>query len=355
MEKTPLNILALTFDGLVDELHHRYGKGKYHAAGLYKALYRNGHADIGKIEEFSASPALVKELHRDLIFALSPVVQQQQEEGLIKFVTRLTDGLEIESVIVPMGNRRTLCISCQVGCRMGCVFCETAKQGLHRNLTVEEIVGQVVQAKVVWGIPIKNIVFMGMGEPFDNLENVVQAIRIISDQRGLDVARRYITVSTAGIPDGLDRLAPLHWTDLKIAISLNAPNNRIRSELMPVNRVFPMEMIRQALLAFSPAKRSVFFIEYVLIEGINDAPDHADELALFLEPLNVKVNIIPFNPGSDASDTAFTRPSDNDVSRFCDRLVRQKLFVRKRPGKGLNLMAACGQLGKRRIGEEATR
>ncbi|MEE8399743.1 MAG: 23S rRNA (adenine(2503)-C(2))-methyltransferase RlmN [Desulfobacterales bacterium] len=355
MKRNPLNILALTCDDLVDEFHQRYGKGKYQAAGLYKALYRHGNTELSKVEELASSPALVERLRRDLSFGLSPVVEQQHDDGLMKFATRLADGLEIESVIIPMGNRRTLCISCQVGCRMGCVFCETAKQGFHRNLTVEEIVGQVVQAKVIWGVPVRNIVFMGMGEPLDNLDNVIKAIEIISDQRGLDIARRHITVSTAAIPDGLDRLAQLHWTHLKIAISLNAPNDRIRSQLMPINRIYPMEMIRKTLLAFSPENRSAFFIEYVLIKDVNDAPGHADQLASFLEPLNVKVNIIPINPGSDASDTPFVRPSDADVARFCDRLVHHKVFVRKRPGKGMNLMAACGQLGNRGTGEEATR
>jgi len=345
MIERPLNILALTFDQLVFEMQQRYGSGKYHATGLYREIYRHNNTDIDRIKEFARSSALIKKLRQDLTIPLSPVVRLQQDGDLMKFVSRLADGFEIESVIVPMGNRKTLCISSQVGCRMGCVFCETGKMGYLRNLNVEEIVGQVFQVKAVWGINIRNIVFMGMGEPFDNLGNVVQSIKIISDQRGLDIAKRYITVSTVFI-DGFQDLARLNWPTLKLAISLNAPNDQIRSQIMPVNHIFPMKRIQKALLAFPLQKGSNFFFEYVIIKGVNDAKSHARELADFLRPLHAKVNIIPLNP---CSKTPFIRPTDEDVQQFCDWLIAEKVFVRKRPEKGVNVMAACGQLGNRRV------
>lgn len=188
--------MALTFDDLVEELELRYGKGKYHATGLYRAFYRDQPHTRGikHIREFSRSTELAERVERGLEFRILPVVDKVSEDGLIRFVTRLTDGLEIESVIVPMGHHKTLCISSQVGCRMGCTFCETGGLGLLRNLEVEEIAGQVYRATVVWNMDIKTIVFMGMGEPLDNIENVAQAIRIIGDQRGLDIAKRHITV-----------------------------------------------------------------------------------------------------------------------------------------------------------------
>ena len=341
----PLNILSIPFDQLVTEMRQRYGGSKYHAAALFREIYKHYPADISQVKELTRSPAFIEKLHQDFTFPLSRVVRHIQEGDLMKFVTQLADGLEIESVIIPMGDRKTLCVSSQVGCRRECVFCETGKMGFLRNLNVEEIVGQVFQVKAVWGINIRNIVFMGMGEPFDNLGNVVQSIKIISDQRGLDIAKRYITVSTVFI-DGFQDLARLNWPTLKLAISLNAPNDQIRSQIMPVNHIFPMKRIQKALLAFPLQKGSNFFFEYVIIKGVNDAKSHARELADFLRPLHAKVNIIPLNP---CSKTPFIRPTDEDVQQFCDWLIAEKVFVRKRPEKGVNVMAACGQLGNRRV------
>lgn len=354
MENRPLKILALTFDDLVREFGQRYGKGAYHAAGLYRTIYRNrpprapGTQHIGK---FVRPSELAERINRDLEFRIAPVVYKVSESGLTKFATRLADGLEIESVIVPMGHHQTLCISSQVGCRMGCAFCETARLGFVRNLEVEEIVGQVYQTKVVWNLDIKTIVFMGMGEPLDNLGNVARAIRIISDQRGLNIAKRHITLSTAGIASGLEELGALNWPDLNLAVSLNAPNDLIRSRIMPSNHAFPMEEIKKALLTYPMKKRSVVFIEYVLIKGVNDSPVHARQLAEYLRPLRVKVNVIPYNP---ISGSPYTRPGDYDIQRFIDGLVAEKVFVRRRRSKGMHVMAACGQLGNRRrarIGE----
>ena len=243
-----------------------------------------------------------------------------------------------------MEHHLALCVSVQVGCRMGCTFCETSCLGLRRSLNVEEIVGQVYQAKVIWGIDIKTVVFMGMGEPLDNLDNVAQAIRVISDQKGLDIAGRHITISTVCLPSGLDMLAELNWQDLKLAVSLNAPNDRIRSRIMPCNGAFPMDRIRNALLAYPLKKRSCFFIEYVLLEGINDSPDHARELASYLRPLKAKVNVIPYNPVSDSS---YMRPTEDNIQGFINGLVAEGVFVRRRRSKGMDVMAACGQLGNR--------
>jgi len=228
---------------------------------------------------------------------------------------------------------------------MGCTFCETARLGLQRNLNVEEIVGQVYQARAIWGIDIGTVVFMGMGEPLDNLDNVAQAIRVISDQRGINIARRHITLSTSCLPSGLEKLAELNWPDLRLAVSLNAPNDRIRSRIMPCNRAFPMGMIRDALLAYPLKKRSCFFIEYVLIEGVNDDPVHARELAAYLDPLKVKVNVIRYNP---VSGSTYARPSEERIRRFVNELTAQGVFVRRRRSKGLDVAAGCGQLGNRR-------
>ncbi len=338
-----MKILELTFAELTNELKYRYGKGKFHAAAVYREVFRNGNLDFCGVNEFSRSQKLARELEKDLEFNLCQVVNNKKEGGLTKFIMKLEDGLKIESVIIPMANYKTICISSQVGCKMGCSFCETAQLGFYRNLTVEEIVGQVYTAKVVFKLDVRNIVFMGMGEPFDNFENVIQAIRVMNDPRGLDFAKSHITVSTVGRVDGIRKLGALNWPCLNLAISLNAPNNRIRSKIMPINRTVPMDKLKKALLEYPLRKSGTFFIEYVLIKDVNDRREHASELAKFLKPLKARLNLIPYNP---RSNSPFKAPSDDDIQRFCDWLVKENVFVRKRSTKGRGIMAACGQLGK---------
>ena len=337
-----MKILELTFAEFKDELYKKYGKGEYYAVAIYREIFLKGNKNFENIDVFSSSPHLVYQLKEEIKLNLWPVVKQMEDNDVIKFITKIKDGLEIESVIIPMPTYKTLCVSSQIGCRMGCSFCETAKQGLLQNLTVEQIVGQVYTAKRIMGHDIKNIVFMGMGEPLDNFENVIQAIRVLEDQRGFNFSKSHMTISTAGKIDGILKLAELKWTSLNLAISLNAPNNSIRSEIMPINRLMPMQLLRKTLMEYPLRKKGVFFIEYVLIKGINDLREHADELALFLKPLRVKLNIIPYNP---VSDSIFKQPVRQDVERFCSWLVKKKIFVRSRSIKGQNLMAACGQLG----------
>ena len=342
MARKPLKILELTFEELTRELRCRFGKGAHHAAAIFRQMYARANGETERLDVLSRSPQFPEPLREDLDVALASVVDQKAEGDLTKFVSRLKDGLEIESVVIPMENRKTLCVSCQVGCSIGCSFCETARLGFLRNLSVEEMVGQVLTAKRVLGHDLRNVVFMGMGEPFDNLDNVVQAIRVMSDQRGLDIAKRHITVSTAGIAEGFRKLAALNWPDLKLAVSLNAPNDRVRSRIMPVGRLAPMAELKQALLSYPLGRKGAFFIEYVLIRSLNDSREHALELARFLRPLNAKVNVIPLNRPTDSS---LEPPTDERVQLFCSWLVEQGVFVRKRSVKGQSVMAACGQLG----------
>jgi len=247
-----LYILSLTSDQWIDECKRRYGKSAYHSAGVYRHIYRGG-IDTARGLADLPTPQHSHEtrlaLERDLAVAVLPLVSEISENGVTKYAHRLEDGRQIESVIVPMANHQTVCISSQVGCRMGCRFCETGRQGFIRSLSVDEIVAQVFQAVCQRRRDIRSVVFMGMGEPLDNLENVAQAIRVISDQRGLNIAKRHITVSTSCPPSGLEQLAGLKWPDLRLAVSLNAPNDRIRSQIMPVNRSYPMVKIREALAA----------------------------------------------------------------------------------------------------------
>ena len=341
-----MNILELTFEELTHQLKQNFGKGNYHASAIYREVFRNGNTDFKKANEFSRSNDLARKLNNAITCNLWPVVSKHKTNGVTKFVTRLKDGLEIESVIVPMSNYHTICISSQVGCKMKCTFCETAKLGLLRNLTVEEIVGQVYTAKIIFKMDIRNIVFMGMGEPFDNFKNVIQSIKILSEQRGLDFPKKRITISTIGKIDGIKKLAELNWPDLNLAVSVNAPNDTIRSAIMPFNKTAPMAELRKALMEYPLKKSKVLYIEYVLIKHVNDSRQHAKELAEFLKPLMAKLNLISYN---NSSGNHFVSPSHEDIIRFRNWLVEEKVFVRIRTEKGRALLAACGQLGNKQI------
>jgi 23S rRNA (adenine2503-C2)-methyltransferase len=297
---------------------------------------------------------------------LPKITRREQQDGVLKFCLALHDSagdspLESESVIIPMRNYHgaswhTLCVSSQVGCRMGCTFCETGRMGLLRNLSAAEIVSQFVVARGLMAarglVPSKpyryflggihNIVFMGMGEPLDNFEAVVQAIRVLSEPNGIAFPHVQITLSTVGRLDGLRKLAALSWPNLRLAISLNAPNDRLRNQLMPINKGMPLAALHRTLLEFPVARRGLFLIEYVLIKDVNDSLEHARETAAWCRGLRCVVNLIPYNPQRDA---AYETPDEATISRFMAELRRQHIFVKRRLTHGRDLMGACGQLG----------
>jgi 23S rRNA (adenine2503-C2)-methyltransferase len=300
---------------------------------------------------------------------LPPLRRRDDDGSVTKFC--LPAGIhagqvvESESVIIPMNSYRgtswyTLCLSSQVGCRMGCTFCETGGMGLLRNLSAAEIVCQRIVARQLmlerqpaaagrfryFSDGIQNIVFMGMGEPLDNFDALVQAIRVLSDPAGLDFPHAQITVSTVGRIDGLRKLAALHWPNLRIAISLNAPNDALRDQLMPINKGMPLAELQRTLLDYPLARKGLFLIEYVLIKGVNDAPEHADQVAAWCRPLRCVVNLIPYNPQRDA---AYATPSEDTVLRFLRRLRSHGIFVKRRVTQGRDLMGACGQLGNSEV------
>ena len=341
---TCIPLFELTCSELASELEKRYGKGHFHASAIYRQVFSEGNVHWENAPEFQRSKKFLEQLRQDLIIDRTPVIATQTEDDVTKFATRLCDGNVIESVIIPMFTHSTLCVSTQVGCRMGCKFCETARMGFVRDLSVEEIVAQLFKAKSVFGANIRNIVFMGMGEPLDNFENVVRSIRVMEDQRGFDIPHRYVSVSTSGRVDGIRKLARLNWPRLNLAVSLNAPNDRIRSKIMPVNNLYPMAELRKAMMDFPMKKNGTVYVEYVLIKNVNDARRHARQLAEYLAPVRAKVNLIGYNP---RTSSPFETPSEEEVDRFLDWLVEERVFVRKRSSKGRSIRAACGQLGGR--------
>lgn len=345
MTTDPLPILELTYPELAAELGRRYGRGAYHAAAIMAAVYRQG-LDPLQAPEVQSSRRLAAALARDMAVDPGTVVDARSSDGVVKFLTRLWDGETIESVVLPMATHLTVCVSTQVGCRMRCRFCETARMGWRRNLRVAEIVGQVVTARRHFGDGVRNVVFMGMGEPLDNFDNVVQAVRVITDQRGLDVAMRRVTISTCGLDEGIRRLAGLHWPHLRLAVSLNAPNDRLRDILMPINRRVPLKRLMAALDAFPLAKDSALMMAYVLVPGVNDGPEHARQIAALLAPLKARINLIGFNPLS--GENGYRAPDEAEIDAFGRHLAVAGVFVCRRRTKGQDLAAACGQLRSQR-------
>ncbi len=293
---------------------------------------------------------------------MPPIRTTTIDEETVKFTLSLGDGLETESVIIPMHRdgrvTRTLCVSSQIGCAMGCGFCETAQMGLLRSLTASEIVAQWHAARHRVdnpfdggrGFPIKNIVFMGMGEPTDNLPAVLQSIRVLADHHGPAVPASRITVSTVGRTEGIRTLARFAtargFRKLNIAFSLNAPNDRIRGEIMPITRAEPIARILGALRDWPIQRSAAFCMEYVLIPGVNDAPEHCDETCALLKGILCSLNVIPYNP---RRESPWRAPTEEEITAFVTRAIANGQFCKRRGTKGRNAMAACGQLGNANI------
>ncbi|MBG84298.1 MAG: 23S rRNA (adenine(2503)-C2)-methyltransferase [Phycisphaerae bacterium] len=281
--------------------------------------------------------------------------QRTNENGTIKFTLGLGDGHESESVILPMTGRTgrerlTLCLSSQVGCALGCGFCETAAMGFIRNLTVAEIIDQWHVARFRLDAAISNIVFMGMGEPMENLDAVLEAIRILTDRSGPGIAPSRIAVSTvgriAGIRKYTDFMTHPDFRRVRLAVSINAPNPDIRRELMPVTKADPMPDLHAAMSDWIKAGGKPILVEYVLIPGVNDDEDHPRQLAQWLDKLDCRVNVIPYNP---RRNSPWPAPDECTVTSFVDSLRDRGCRVHRRKTLGRNVMAACGQLGNQHI------
>lgn len=273
---------------------------------------------------------------------LTVIKDQTASDGTRKLAFALKDDVRIESVMIGEKDHYTLCISTQGGCAMGCTFCMTGKNGLTRNLTPGEITGQVMAAQNMCpdDKPLTNIVLMGMGEPLANYDNVIRALTIITDaENGLKFASRRITLSTVGIVPKIERLAK--DCKVRLAISLNAPDNETRSRLMPINRTYPIERLLDACRVYSRLHRDRITFEYVLIKGVNDSPEHAKKLARLLAPLRGKVNLIPYNANEGSE---FTRPDLSSIETFLSILIEKQYTTMIRWSKGDDISAACGQL-----------
>jgi 23S rRNA (adenine2503-C2)-methyltransferase len=289
---------------------------------------------------------------RATIGTLAVAEVQHSRDGTRKLRLATHDGRSIESVLIPDGDKTTLCISSQVGCAVDCQFCATAKLGLLRNLGPGEIVDQVYRARALLaeaepGRRITNLVYMGMGEPLHNYDNVMQSLRILTHDLGIGLSQRRITVSTAGL---VPRLAKLGDADVRpnLAVSLNAPNDRVRDEIMPINRKWNIAALLDAIRAYPLEQRRRVTFEYVLLAGVNDALADAAELARLLRGIRCKVNIIPWNPHPEAP---YQRPAPDVIEAFQDECKRRGLPTYLRTPRGDDIDAACGQLANRAPGQ----
>jgi 23S rRNA (adenine2503-C2)-methyltransferase len=346
-EKTP--ILGLSLADFMP-LARRHGMSLFAAQTLYRGFHRRGEVQGGAFPDWIAD-------------ARRPIKDRHVDGETVKFTMALDDGLETETVIIPMRHKddtttRTLCVSSQVGCAMGCRFCETAQMGLMRSLSAAEIVAQLHAARFMIGdastgrpgFPIKNVVFMGMGEPMDNIDAVLGAIQVMTDRNAYEIAPIHVTVSTVGRTDGIRRygefVSQTGFHRLNLAVSLNAPNDRIRSEIMPINRSEPIADLMAALMAFPKRVNAAICVEYVLIPGVNDAPEHCDEVCALLRPLHCSLNVIPYNP---RRNSPWPAPDEDRVQEFVARAIANGQFCKRRGTKGRSAMAACGQLGNENI------
>jgi 23S rRNA (adenine2503-C2)-methyltransferase len=341
----PIDILGLTADELNSEARRVLPGGAWVAHDLYARLFRTGRFEP---EFFPLSTLFAAAWHERFQLApltLKTVSEEETEAGLTaKAVFQTQDGYEIEAVRIPMGESfQTLCVSSQVGCRMGCTFCETGRMGLLRQLTAGEIVAQVFQARFVLGWSPRNIVFMGMGEALDNADNLIRALHVLTDRRGFHYGHERLTVCTAGHAEGLKRLAALGWKRLNLSVSLNSPDDASRSRIMPVNRKTPLAELQRVLAQYPRRRNFVLGVNYCLMPGINDSRLDARGIAEFCRPLGrVLLNLIPYNPGHAPLARA---PHEQEVERFMDWLREDGVAVRRRVTKGRAIMAACGQLG----------
>ncbi|MBN2532387.1 MAG: 23S rRNA (adenine(2503)-C(2))-methyltransferase RlmN [Spirochaetales bacterium] len=346
------HILSCLPGELKEQFSLLYNKGNAHAGSYFKKIYREGLDTLTSSPSFHITEELIQRIKMDFPLTMPAIAGIQEDESTSKIVFKLSDGITCETVLLAMSRFNTLCVSSQAGCRYECIFCETGRSGFRRNLLPEEIVGQVMAVRFCLGKPVRNIVFMGMGEPFDNLSAVIKAIDILTHPLGLSFPASSICISTAGHIDGINRFSELcrknrekGYYRLRLAVSLNAAADELRNKIMPINRKYPLNDLKKSLIALTGNQQEkALFIEYVLLPGINNLPHHAGEVAAFMAGLKAGLNIIPFNPGTNPPCPA---PAKEEIALFFDALVTLGLHCRVRHSKGSRIMAGCGQLGGR--------
>lgn len=342
-----VNLLGLSYEQML-AFFAVIGEKRFRAEQVMKWIH---HLGAQSMDDMSNISKKLKEKLADVVEIKAPNIlfQKDSQDGTRKWLMEVTGGSSVETVFIPDGDRGTLCVSSQVGCSLDCSFCSTGKQGFQRDLKASEIIGQVwLAAKSFDSLKqgakrrITNVVMMGMGEPLLNFDNVVIAMNLMMHDLAYGISKRRVTLSTSGVVPALRKLSAV--TDVSLAVSLHAPNDALRNELVPINKKYPIAMLLDACREYMDAQSDthrVTTIEYTLIADVNDREEHATELAVLLKDFPCKINLIPFNPFS-LSD--YRRPSQNAIRRFQNILVQAGFVTVVRTTRGDDIDAACGQL-----------
>ncbi|MBX7144727.1 MAG: 23S rRNA (adenine(2503)-C(2))-methyltransferase RlmN [Oligoflexia bacterium] len=342
-----VDLLSFNRAELAAFLKERFGAPAYRAEQIFQWFYREG------VQDFAQMTNIARELRQNLAQAFripeAPVLSRQiSNDGTRKYLFGVDRGGAVESVMIKQPKRMTLCVSSQIGCGMGCAFCRTATMGFHRHLATSEILRQVlgvVKDAKNFDDMFQNIVFMGMGEPLHNFDNVMRALSVLVDPKGLAISPRKITVSTVGLVPAIEKFGT-SGVDVNLAISLNATTNEIREELMPITKAFPLERLIGALRALPVKGRKKLTIEYVMLHGVNDSADDLRRLPKLVAGLPAKINLIPYNTNAGLG---FETPSEDYVRHWQDVLTRKGINTTIRWSKGQDIDAACGQLAVKNL------
>jgi len=346
MSEPKVNLLGFS-PAKLEAFFETLGEKSFRSTQVLKWMHQQGASSFDEMTNISktlrAKLAEVAEIREPEI-----LLEKISKDGTRKWVIQMDGGSAIEMVLIPDGDRRTLCVSSQVGCSLDCSFCSTGKQGFNRNLSTAEIIAQLRVAIRSYGPfdpsgerRVSNVVFMGMGEPLMNFNNVVDAINLMMADNGYGLSKRRVTLSTAGVVPNIDRLSEV--TDVSLAISLHAANDELRDILVPINRKYPIdELVESVNRYFSKlSDKRVPTVEYTLIAGVNDQPEHARELVKLLRRMPCKLNLIPFNPFPNSD---YKRPSSDAIAAFKQEMLKGKILTTVRRTRGDDVDAACGQL-----------
>ena len=331
------SIYSITREKL-EEYFINNGDKKFRATQIFEWVYRKkvlSFDDMSNINKDS-----IKKIKDDFEFNKLKIITKQEDKDVKKYLFELSDGNKIESVVMYHDYGISICISSQIGCNMGCAFCESGRLKKVRNLTVDEMVLQVLQAEDDIKERISHIVIMGIGEPFDNYDNVIDFIKIANDDYALAIGARHITVSTSGIVPKIYEFAN-EFSQVNLAISLHAPNNKIRDKIMKVNKAYNIDEVMKAVKDYIEKTNRKVTFEYIMLKDINDTDECARELANLVRGLNAYVNLIPYN---ETNNIEFKRSSTSQISRFYDILKKENINVTIRREFGSKVSAACGQL-----------
>lgn len=332
-----MNIYGLTMEEM-EEYFLKIGSKAFHARQLFSWLYEK------RIEDYKQITDIKKEIMatvvEDYSFELLKIVEIQEDVDVNKYLFELSDGEHIEAVLMRHDYGNSICVSSQVGCNMGCKFCESGRRKKVRNLEAYEMVLQILMIEKQLGERISHVVVMGIGEPFDNYDNLIKFLKIINHPKGLAIGARHITVSTCGIVPKINEFSDLDL-QINLAISLHAPTNELRDRIMPINKAYPLEELIKSLDVYLKKTNRRVTFEYILLRGINDTEECALELVKLVKGLNCYINLIPYN---ETNNIEFKRSSTIQIMKFYDILKKNKINVTIRREFGSKISAACGQL-----------